>query len=469
VVPQKDEPIATTADARMTDTFKIQSRGALSEGDRYLAFLAIVLLGYALMGRGFAYLGLPPLYVGEIALLIGTIVLLRSGALVASLAALPGVVLVALMVWVLARTLPFVSVYGLDALRDSTVVMYGVFAFIVVGLLLEDERRINTVLRYYNLLLVSLPAIFAGFCLTLFWVEYIPRLVGAAAIVDLTTSAVGTHLAGTMVFVLIGYRKVPRLWLPIWFATFALVAATNRGATLAILGPVVFSMLMLGRWRLLLTAMLGMVSALAVALAVESSFSLDSGAGPSAQRAVSAHQILKNAESILGDSGEQSVEGTKRWRLEWWDIIIHDTIYGPNFWTGRGFGLNLADADGHAGPAMVHGQPGPPTRSPHNVSMTLLARAGVPGLVLWSLLLISWGAMMLRAMLVARARGHKEWADLFLFIGCYAASILINAFVDVTLEGPMQGIWFWCLFGFGIGSVMIYRAQAAYGMGVSRR
>ena len=25
----------------------------------------------------------------------------------------------------------------------------------------------------------------------------------------------------------------------------------------------------------------------------------------------------------------------------------------------------------------------------------------------------------------------------------------------------MQGMWFWCLFGFGIGSVMIYRAQGA--------
>ena len=23
----------------------------------------------------------------------------------------------------------------------------------------------------------------------------------------------------------------------------------------------------------------------------------------------------------------------------------------------------------------------------------------------------------------------------------------------------MQGIWFWCLFGFGIGSVMVYRAK----------
>jgi uncharacterized membrane protein YedE/YeeE len=77
--------------------------------------------------------------------------------------------------------------------------------------------------------------------------------------------------------------------------------------------------------------------------------------------------------------------------------------------------------------------------------------------------------MLLRAMLVARTRGHKQWADLFLFVICYLTSILINAFVDVTLEGPMQGIWFWCLFGFGIGSVMVYRAQTDDGIGRSRR
>ena len=55
------------------------------------------------------------------------------------------------MVWVLARTLPFVSVYGFDALRDSVIILYGGFAFIVIGLLLEDARRIDTVLRYYEL------------------------------------------------------------------------------------------------------------------------------------------------------------------------------------------------------------------------------------------------------------------------------------------------------------------------------
>jgi O-antigen ligase/polysaccharide polymerase Wzy-like membrane protein len=449
----------------MSDASKTEARGALLGSDGYLALLAIVLLGYALMGKGFAYLGVPPLFVGEIALLTGAVVFLRTGALVASLATLPSLMLVAMMVWVLARTIPFVSVYGFDSLRDSTVVMYGCFALIVIGLLLEDARRIDTVLRYYNTLPASLPAILVGFCLTLYWGEYIPSLYGSMPIMEITTSAVGTHLVGTMVFVLIGYRKVSLLWFSVWLTALAIVAATNRGATLSVLGPLVFAMLMLGRLRLLATAMLAVVGIFVVLLTVESSFTQDNVAKPLSTRVVSAHQIIRNAESVLGDSGDQNVEGTKRWRLNWWEIIINDTIYGPNFWTGRGFGLNLADADGHqAGPVGSA-----PTRSPHNVNMTMLARAGVPGLVLWLLLLISWGGMMLRAMLVARARGHKQWADLFLFVICYVISILINAFVDVTLEGPMQGIWFWCLFGFGIGSAMVYRAQAADGIGSPRR
>jgi len=38
-------------------------------------------------------------------------------------------------------------------------------------------------------------------------------------------------------------------------------------------------------------------------------------------------------------------------------------------------------------------------------------------------------------------------------------SIIINAAFDVALSGPVQGIWFWCLMGFGIGSVMVYRCR----------
>lgn len=450
----------------MSDTLKYESRRAPPEGDRYLALLAIVLLGYAVMGKGFAYIGFPPLYVGEITFLAGIAVLLRSGALVASLATLPSLVLVAAMMWVLARTVPFVSVYGFDALRDSVLILYGGFAFIVIGLLLEDARRIDTVLRYYSKLLLTFPAIPLGFSLTRYWGDYVPKLYGPnVPVVEIGASAVGTHLAGTAVFVLIGYRKVSSLWVVIWFGALAMIGATNRGATLAALFPVAFAMLMLGRLRLMLTAVVAGLSIFAVLFAVEAAFFEYDEAKESSERPVSAHQIVENARSIIGHSGQQT-EGTKQWRLNWWDVIINDTFRGPNFWTGRGFGLNLADADGFAG---NNGDAHAPLRSPHNAHMTLLARAGVPGFVLWLLLLLSWGGMLLKAMFVARARKDRQWADLFLWVVCYATAIVINAAFDVTLEGPMQGIWFWSLFGFGIGSVMVYRAQAGDGIGSSGR
>jgi O-Antigen ligase len=447
----------------MSDALKEEARRTLPGGDHYLALLAIGLLGYALMGRGFAYIGFPPFYVGEIALLTGLLVFVRSGALVAALATLPSLVLAATMVWVLARTVPFVGVYGFDALRDSVIVMYGGFAFIVIGLLLEDARRIDTVLRYYRTFAATFPAIAVGFWLTKYWADYVPKLYGPnVSVVEIGASAAGTHLAGTAIFVLIGYRKVSPLWVVVWVSMLAMVAATNRGATLAAVVPVIFAMVMLGRLRLMLTTMVAALSILGVLYVVEASFGPYDEAKDSIERPVSAHQLVENIKSIVGQSGQQT-EGTKTWRLDWWDVIINDTFHGPNFWTGRGFGLNLADADGFSGTE----DPSRPTRSPHNAHMTLLARAGVPGVVLWSLVIISWGAMMLRAMLVARARGNRRWADLFLFTTCYAISIVINAMFDVTLEGPVQGIWFWCLFGFGIGSVMVYRAQMADGIGSS--
>ena len=131
-----------------------------------------------------------------------------------------------------------------------------------------------------------------------------------------------------MVFVLIGYRKVSFLWIFVWFATLAMVGATNRGATLAVIVPVAFAMLMLGRLRLLLTTVLAAVGMFAALLALECSFGKYDEAKDSIERPVSAHQIVENAKSIIGQSGQQT-EGTKQWRLNWWNIIINDTFMGP--------------------------------------------------------------------------------------------------------------------------------------------
>jgi hypothetical protein len=397
--------MAMTQDARgpMTDTLKAESRGALAEGDRYLVMLSIILLGYALMGKGFAYLGFPPLYVGEIAFLTGLVVLARTGAFIGVFATIPALLLTTLMVWVLFRTLPFVGLYGVDSLRDSAIIMYGCFAFIIIGLLLEDGRRIDTIIRYYGIMLATFPAIPVGFWFTKYWVDYIPRIYGPVPIVEIGASAVGTHLSGAMVYVLIGYRKVSPVWVIVWFATLALVSATNRGATLAVIIPVSFAMLVLGRYRLMLATVLTAIAVFSVMLALESTFGQYEEAKDSIERPVSAHQIVENAKSIIGQSGQQT-EGTKQWRLNWWDIIINDTFHGPSFWTGRGFGINLADADGFGGTGDPR-DPHPPLRSPHNAHMTLLARAGVPGAVLWLLVLLSWGGMMLKC----NVDGPQAW------------------------------------------------------------
>src|SRR5262249_27281062 len=158
-------------------------------------------------------------------------------------------------------------------------------------------------------------------------------------------------------------------------------------------------------YRLMITTVVVTVVTFAALLTIESTFGTYEEAKDSMDRPVSAHQIVENAKSIFGQSGQQA-EGTKQWRLNWWDIIINDTFHGPHFWTGRGFGINLADADGFAGTSDRH-NPRPPTRSPHNAHMTMLARAGIPGVVMWEVVLLSWFATMAGATSVDTSNGSS--------------------------------------------------------------
>jgi hypothetical protein len=421
---------------------------ALRASDHYLVLLGGALMGYAVLGKLFAYLGVPPLFVGEIALLTGVVIALRTGCLVAALATLPSFLLSITMVWVLIRTLPYLGQHGVNALRDSVVIMYGAFAFIVMALLLEDHRRVTTMVKYYsNLLAVFIPAspfVFAAAYYTANPLRFI------------RPGEIAVHLAGATLFALVGFRKLSPLAILFVIAALAMSLAMSRGAMMAYIIPVVLALLVLGKARDLFTALIAGVIVVGAAYVLETAFTNAQVAKVhSTDRTVSVRQLVENFTSIVGQSGMQT-ESTKAWRLEWWNIIIKDTVYGPHFWTGRGFGLNLADADGFWD---GWNPDAPPTRSPHNAQMTLLARAGVPGVVLWGAIVVSWMAMLLKAMLTARRRGQTHWANLFLFVIGYVLAILINASFDVALEGPMQGIWFWCLFGFGVGSVMIYRAQ----------
>lgn len=424
-----------------------------SAGDRYILALSCVLLGYAMLGKGFAYFGYRPIFAGELAFFAGVLVLLRSGCLVAVFGFGPSLLLAATMCWTLSRTLPFVDNYGFDALRDSAIILYGGFSFIVAALLIEDCRRINTLVRYYNIFLgIYVPAVPFLFPLGFYFGNDILNVPGTTvSLIWLGAGEVAAHLAGAAVFVLAGFRKPTPVWTACLLAALVMVSCVSRGALLAFVVPVVLAALLLGKVRMLAVVIAAGLMPLAMTYVFENSFSSYHEARSSTERRLSSVQLVENVASIFGYGGDQT-EGTKEWREQWWSIIVDNTLRGSYFWTGRGFGVNLAFEDGFGNP---HNER--PLRSPHNGHLTILARAGILGASLWAVFLAAWFGALLHAMSHARRRGEVEWAGLLLFIACYASSCLINATFDVALEGPMQGIWFWCLIGSGIGATMIYR------------
>jgi hypothetical protein len=427
--------------------------------DLYLRVLACLLVGYSVLGKGIAYAGIPPLYVGEMLFLAGFVMLFRSGCLFATFTAFPNLVLLALGGWVVSRTVPYVGLYGIDALRDSVVVLYAGFAFTVCALLLEKPARLTDALRFLGrfamlfgasaglLYILSKTALSASFS----W-------PGAPIpIMFIRSGEVATHVAGAALYALLLRKRVSATWVVMLLFGIGTISAQSRGGMLAILVPVALAALIAGRVARLsrIVAVIGLLFGLGLALQIEIPISdVDERSGASQARTLSAEQFLNNAASIVNDNASDELSGSKRWRLIWWETIQDYTFRGPYFWTGKGFGIGLAVDDGF----VVWESEGETTvRSPHNVSITMLARAGVPGLALWLLLIVSWFGMMMRSMFEARRRGEEDWANAFLYLAGYLLSIFINASFDVALEGPMLGIWFWSLFGLGVAASMIYR------------
>lgn len=174
---------------------------------------------------------------------------------------------------------------------------------------------------------------------------------------------------------------------------------------------------------------------------------------PPKGRPATIQQILDNLLSIFGSSSDGGLEGSKQFRLAWWGTIVDYTIFGEHFWTGKGFGVNLADDDGFQSTA-DHS-----LRSPHNSHVTVLARMGMPGLVLWLMLQGAFGVGLIRATLIHRRVGDARTAMLAGLILAYWVAMMVDTSFDPYLEGPQGGIWFWAVFGLGLVVIRIVPAR----------
>lgn len=422
-------------------------------GDRYLLMLGGVLLGYALVSRTFAYLGVPPLFVGEVVLALGLVALLG----VTSLRWMGGRpafwLLGALLALVAARTLPYVGRYGLDAPRDAMQAGYGLFAFVVAGLLVARPERLPALLRRYR--------VFAAVVLALGWGVYLAVKLGGTAlpklpwasnvqVLEMKAGEYLVHLAAITGFLYFGFARRRPVLVALLALSVGLALPSSRG------GMAAYGLGVAAAWALRPpTARAGrlayaFVALLAVGVVLGPTVAVNGGT-----RDVSVEQLWLNVKSVFGSSGTSTLDGSKRWRMLWWDTIWDYTVHGPYFWAGKGFGINLAEADGFS---VSDDQS---LRSPHNGHLTMLARAGVPGALLWIGVQLAWFAAVLRAWLAARRRRQAAWMGLFALVVGYVLAAHVNGAFDVYFEGPMGGIWFWTVWGLGLAAAYLHPRHPA--------
>jgi hypothetical protein len=150
-------------------------------------------------------------------------------------------------------------------------------------------------------------------------------------------------------------------------------------------------------------------------------------------RKIGIAQLQENVTSIISQDSRnvgKTLNDNIIWRLSWWAQIIDYTFTGPYFWQGKGLGINLATSD----EIRVDDDS---LRSPHNYNFTLLARYGVPFLLLWLIYLYYlWGTVF----------KVNENLDILVY-GLILLAFFINASFDVSLEGPVMAMPFWIFTG----------------------
>lgn len=417
--------------------------------------LAALLCGYMFFNKSFGYIHIPglPFYVGEAVLAIGLAEAARFHVPWRRIISLSPILkaLSALMALCAIRFAFDFPQYRVMAIRDSAIWYYGAFAFVVYSAAIYDPRFVGRLLRWYRraipAFIVWLPISMALQEIDILRTVYVPD-----STVSVTTFKVGDY--AVQLFMVLSY-----LWLSVGrvhgkssegrselvFSVvglfgFVVLATQTRGGIVAsfVGGLVALLYLPVGR-RIRLGFPVGAALAVAVAIFALLGVSLPSD-GP---RDVTLGQIATNFTAIV-DSQQGRDSGTIDWRKRLWRQTLHD-LHQSNGWiVGLGYGPVLTERYdielNSANPRVL--------RNVHNSHLTLMARSGYPGIILWIVLWAVWASFLTRRVRWLGGAGNPQGAFVVWLLAA-SISILVNALFDPTIEGPQVGIWLYTIVGLG--------------------
>jgi Lipid A core - O-antigen ligase and related enzymes len=402
-------------------------------------------VGYIVGSRGFAQLSLS----SQLPLLPAELILLLGGSLILVHAAwrheLPlrrepvNLLLLGWMVYGTCRVVFDVRTFGILALRDFALVYYAAFFFLGQELAREMRatRLFENALLASCLVLMPLVILFDRFPDFFFGT----LVVRGNPLIFYKGDLAGTFMAVGSVLFFNRFEERRRPWLLI--ASLALaggVVLSNNRASMLGLAIATAWLAVVGRWRFaIVQSVTGGIAALVIV-----------GAAAVLQipwEKTPVYSLYERVASIADVSGQRTYRSedssnkgdNNLYRTIWWRSVIDETLEGGP-WLGLGFGRDLADR--FVREYYPENSDEFNVRSPHNVLLSIFARMGAVGLLLFLALL---GAIAVRSW--RSLREHPANAGLW----CALWAILTSACFGVVLEGPMGAMIFWTVLGVACG------------------
>jgi hypothetical protein len=433
--------------------------------DRFKATgLLVLLAGYLVFNYAFMQLRIPPasfgVPLGELFLamvLVTTdlpLVLSRMGATV---------FLVPFLIWWVWGTIRLVfdiANEGFWSLRDATQLMESLF--LVAGFTLAGQPHMLTRLARWlrNIILISCPyGLLYGYADDIAAISpTIPGASGQPVPLVPNFATTGTILLWGVFFVLMGRDRRPAVRLRNGLIAGFLVAFT----LLIIQARTTYPQLLVLAGLMLIVrprALNGLGLAVPVLLAllvVISAFDLRIAGRLTTH--ISLSFFWDHLQSIVGIGADghgglaSAAEGVDL-RLGWWTRIYDQmTSDAVKLIAGLGFGIPLTNFSDSLGVV---------TREPHNSVISVTARLGLVGLVVWVWMQFELFRATFRAFRDCRRRGLTEVADLLLLILAFAALTLASCLGEDTMEKPYNAIPYYAFWGVSLRVAYQLRVEAA--------
>jgi len=394
----------------------------------YLDFYILVYALYAYFNKGIAYS-----YLVEVLLLIGLIWFLKDIRKVEIIWTRS----MKLLVLFLVVTLLFIArAFGkyplLDIIRDSFMLYYALFVFILLLFKKDIDYLKNGIYLVYKWYPLVITCSFLSLSFIPLFDEI--KVFGNKHLLLYKFGDMGVHLLIASLLMINGNIKLTKKH-AIFNAILTIymllvIAAYSRSGMLAyIVGIGLY--FIYTKSETIKTFILGYLKFIPLLLIVALTLYMSTKTKENFQgRKVGLDQLKENTVSIVSTNSEGTLNDNKVWRLAWWGKIIQDSFSGSNFFIGRGLGMSMATVDD-----IETEEEG--LRSPHNFHLNILGRYGVPFFVLW----VYWLFILINPIRQKQISQYSFTLLTILFV------FLVNASLDVFLEGPMGAFPFWTFIG----------------------